>query len=163
MAKIKVGVFGAQRGKVMIEVLASHPDAEIVAVCDRYVPALNAVKEIAEKYNVKIALYTDFEEFFLHDMDAVVLANYANEHAPYAIRCLRAGRFTHMPKITAIWPVRLKCGAVMKKGISARCSTQKANMCTIAPRFGRALPMGTKIIGETVPIPRFTARTALAR
>lgn len=52
MAKIKVGVFGAQRGKVMIEVLASHPDAEIVAVCDRYVPALNAVKEIAEKYNV---------------------------------------------------------------------------------------------------------------
>lgn len=92
MAKIKVGVFGAQRGKVMIEVLASHPNAEVVAVCDRYVPALNAVKEIAEKYNAKIALYTDFEKFFLHDMDAVVLANYANEHAPYAIRCLKSGR-----------------------------------------------------------------------
>ena len=25
-------------------------------------------------------------------MDCVVLANYANEHAPYAIRCLKAGK-----------------------------------------------------------------------
>lgn len=35
--KIKIGVFGAARGYVMIEVLAKHPDAELVAVCDKYV------------------------------------------------------------------------------------------------------------------------------
>ena len=29
----------------------------------------------------------NFDKFIEHDMDAVVLANYANEHAPYAIRC----------------------------------------------------------------------------
>ena len=42
--------------------------------------------------NSHIAYYTDFDAFFQHDMDAVVLANYANEHAPYAIRLLNSGR-----------------------------------------------------------------------
>ena len=39
-----------------------------------------------------MARYENFEDFFNHDMDAVVLANYANEHAPYAIRLLKSGR-----------------------------------------------------------------------
>ena len=39
-----------------------------------------------------IAVYETFEEFILHDMDAVVLANYATEHATYAIKCMRAGK-----------------------------------------------------------------------
>ena len=34
MKKIKIGVFGAGRGSCMIDVLFSHPEAEIVAVCD---------------------------------------------------------------------------------------------------------------------------------
>lgn len=91
MNKIRVGVFGAYRGKVMIEVLASHPNAQVVAVCDRYVPVLDEIKKIASDNNIEIALYQEFDEFIKHDMDAVVLANYANEHAPYAIRCLQAG------------------------------------------------------------------------
>ena len=37
------------------------------------------------------AFYTDFDEFLKHDMDAVILANYFHEHAPYAIRCLEKG------------------------------------------------------------------------
>lgn len=90
--KIKVGVFGAYRGMTMIEVLSGHPDAELTAVCDKYRPALGRVKELAEKKGMEVALYEDFEEFFQADMDAVVLANYANEHAPYAIRLLKSGR-----------------------------------------------------------------------
>lgn len=39
-----------------------------------------------------MALYERFDDFFEHEMDAVILANYATEHAPYAIRCLKAGR-----------------------------------------------------------------------
>ena len=35
--------------------------------------------------------HSDFEDFINHDMDAVVLANYANNHVPFAIRCLRRG------------------------------------------------------------------------
>ena len=92
MAKLKIGVFGAYRVMTMISVLIHHPDAELVAVCDKYEPALKKAGEAAEQVGMRIALYTDFEDFFRHDMDAVVLANYANEHAPFAIRLLDSGR-----------------------------------------------------------------------
>jgi predicted dehydrogenase len=39
-----------------------------------------------------IAFYDNFEDFIKHDMDAVVLANYANEHAPFAIRAMKMGK-----------------------------------------------------------------------
>ena len=90
--KIKVGVFGAFRGMTMINVLSRHPDAELVAICDRYEPALERCKKVEAETNAHITYYTDFDAFFQHDMDAVVLANYANEHAPYAIRLLNSGR-----------------------------------------------------------------------
>ncbi len=92
MKKIKIGVFGAGRGSCMIDVLFSHPEAEIVAVCDKYAPLLDGVRKKAEEKGVSVALYEDFEDFIQCDMDAVILANYANEHAPYAIRLLRSGR-----------------------------------------------------------------------
>ena len=90
--KIRVGVFGAARGMTMINVLAKHPDAQLVAVCDKYTPLLDGVRKKAGEHHLETALYEDFEEFFAHDMDAVVLANYANEHAPYAVRLLQSGR-----------------------------------------------------------------------
>ena len=92
MGKIKVGVFGAYRGGTMINVLASHPDAELVAVCDKYRPLLDDVSKLADDRGIKIALYENFDDFFNHDMDAVILANYANEHAPFGIRLLKSGR-----------------------------------------------------------------------
>jgi len=92
MKKIKVGVFGAARGMTMINVMARHPDAEIVAICDKYKLLHERCKKIAEETKSEITYYEDFEEFFKHEMDAVVLANYANEHAPYAIRLLKSGR-----------------------------------------------------------------------
>lgn len=90
--KIKVGVFGARRGTTMISVMARHPDAELVAVCD-YDPRVQArIQKLAGEYGVNITCYADFEQFMNHDMDAVVLANYATEHAPYAVRLLDSGR-----------------------------------------------------------------------
>ena len=90
--KIKVGVFGAFRGMTMINVLSKHPDAELVAICDKYQPLLDKCKKVADETGSKITYYTDFDKFFNHDMDAVVLANYANEHAPYAVKLLLSGR-----------------------------------------------------------------------
>ena len=90
--KIKVGVFGARRGMSMINIMARHPDAQLVAICDKYEPYRLQCNKLADELGQKIEYYTDFEEFFNHDMDAVVLANYANEHAPYAIRLLNSGR-----------------------------------------------------------------------
>ena len=92
MSKIKVGVFGANRGATMINMLASHPNAELVAVCDKYKPLLDNVQKLADDKLIKVSMYQNFDDFFNHDMDAVVLANYANEHAPYAIRLLMTGR-----------------------------------------------------------------------
>ncbi|MBQ4159165.1 MAG: Gfo/Idh/MocA family oxidoreductase, partial [Clostridia bacterium] len=92
MSKLKIGVFGAYRGMTMINVLLNHPDAELVAVCDKYVPALEKAGAAAKEAGMSITLYESFDEFFGHDMDAVVLANYANEHAPFAVRLLKSGR-----------------------------------------------------------------------
>ncbi|MDD2457876.1 MAG: Gfo/Idh/MocA family oxidoreductase [Eubacteriales bacterium] len=89
--KIKVGVFGAHRGLAMIQVLAGHPDAELVAICDRYEPLLEKCRTVARDSNINVAFYTSFSEFKQHEMDAVVLANYANEHAPFAIELLGQG------------------------------------------------------------------------
>lgn len=92
MSKIKVGVFGANRGRTMIDILLSHPNAELVAVCDKYRPLLDNVQKLADDRQIKVALYENFDDFFNHDMDAVILANYANEHASFAVGLLKSGR-----------------------------------------------------------------------
>ena len=94
MAKLKIGVMGAYRGKTMIDVLMVYrEDAELVAICDMFEPALKNVKHQAEDLGLNdITYYTEFDEFIKHDMDAVVLANYAIEHAPFAVKCLKAGK-----------------------------------------------------------------------
>ena len=93
MAKLKIGVFGAGRGIVMVRQILGNPDAELVAVCDKYVPLLERCKKVAEEAGLTgVEYFTDFEDFIQCDMDAVVLANYANEHVPYGIRLLESGR-----------------------------------------------------------------------
>lgn len=90
--KIKVGVFGAGRGASMVAVMAQHPQAQLVAICDACKPFLKSCSSLAAKHKVKVACYPDFDKFLNHDMDAVVLANYATEHAPYAVKLLDSGR-----------------------------------------------------------------------
>lgn len=92
MSKLRIGVFGGARGLTMINVLLDHPDACLVAVCDKYEPLLERASEKAAEAGVQIACFTDFDEFIKYDMDAVVLANYATEHAVFAVKCLRAGK-----------------------------------------------------------------------
>lgn len=88
--KIRVGVLGAGRGGSMISYCNAANNAEVVAICDRSVEQLNIQKEVTAGHD--IAFYEDFDEFIKHDMDAVVLANYANQHAPFAIKAMRAGK-----------------------------------------------------------------------
>lgn len=102
MKKLRIGVFGAGRGGVMIDVLFAHPDAGVVAVCDKYKPLLDSVGKKAAEKGVDVALFDNFEDFFNYNMDAVVLANYANEHAPYAIRLLKSGRHVMSECLTCV-------------------------------------------------------------
>ena len=90
--KLKIGVFGGARGNTMIQNLLHHPDAELTAVCDKYEPLLRQAEKSANEAGLHIECFRDFDEFLKCDMDAVVLANYATEHATYAIRCLNAGK-----------------------------------------------------------------------
>lgn len=87
---IKVGVLGGYRGTSMINYCtASGNKARVVAICDKNPDILEKQKENHKDEN--IFFYDKFDEFINHEMDAVVLANYANEHAPFAIKCLKRG------------------------------------------------------------------------
>lgn len=84
MEKIKMGIFGLNRGADNFENII-YNDAEIVAVCDKDQRLLNRAKEKLGD----VALYTDFDSFINHGFDALYLANYFPEHAPYAIKALQ--------------------------------------------------------------------------
>lgn len=89
MKKIRIGVVGAGRGTSMINYSEYSGMSELVAICDKNEEILEVQKKALN--DDKIRYYKDFDQFINHDMDAVVLANYANEHAPFAIRCLEKG------------------------------------------------------------------------
>lgn len=91
MKKIRIGVLGVGRGKNMIRYCTAVDNAEVVAICDRWVEGLEMMKKRMTGHD-HITYYTSFDEFVNHDMDAIVLANYANEHAPFAIKAMRAGK-----------------------------------------------------------------------
>lgn len=89
MKKVRIGVLGGYRGTSMINYCKRSDNAEVVAICDKVPEVLEAQKKFAE--GLDIAFYDNFEDFINHDMDAVVLANYANEHAPFAIKAMKKG------------------------------------------------------------------------
>ena len=89
MDNIRVGVIGVGRGKSMIKYCQNAQHARLVAVCDFWEDGLNKMK--AEMENTDIAFYLSYDEFLNHPMDVVVLANYANEHAPFAIKAMKKG------------------------------------------------------------------------
>ena len=134
MKKVRIGVFGGARGFTMVSQLLHHPDAELVAVCDKYQPLLDNVKKAADEAGVSVALYTSFDEFIRHDMDGVVLANYANEHAVYAVKCLEAGKHVMSEVLPGETPAQLVAmvEAVEKTGL---VYAYAENYCYMKPTF----------------------------
>ena len=94
METIRVGIFGAGRG-ADLAYDQKAAGAKVVAICDFNEKRLNeGVNRLLKDKIVDekdFAVYDDFDKFIEHDMDAVVLANYFNEHTPYAIKCLEKG------------------------------------------------------------------------
>ena len=88
---IRIGVFGGARGEAMVDILTRYPGAELAAVCDRSEPAIERCRRTAEKTGKRVTFYRHFDDFMHHDMDGVIVANYATEHAPYVVRLLDAG------------------------------------------------------------------------
>ena len=84
MSGFKVGIFGAgTRGTYLARDFV-RLGCEIVAICDTREGCLeSAAKELGEG----VAVYNDFDRFIEHGLDIVILSNYFNEHAPYAVKC----------------------------------------------------------------------------
>ena len=87
MKNLKIGVFGTGRG-VDIAKNFMLQGCEIVAACDF---SKDRLQKATTQLGSDIALYDNFDAFIEHDMDAVILANYFHEHAPYAIKCFERG------------------------------------------------------------------------
>lgn len=85
--KIRVGVIGLGRGQTFARGASEVCGMELVALCDNWADKLKK----SEAAYPGVTLYTDYDAFLTHDMDAVVLANYFHEHAPFAIKALQAG------------------------------------------------------------------------
>lgn len=91
--KVKIGVLGAYRGSNIINYCKALDDVEIVAICDNSPDVIKRHKE--QNKGCNITYYEEFEEFLTHDMDAVVLANFANEHVPFALKTFQAGKHVY--------------------------------------------------------------------
>jgi len=84
---IRVGVVGVGRGRSFARGTGELVGMELVAMCDTWEERL---EQTGKEFGVET--YTDFDAFLEHDMDAVILANYFHEHAPFAIKALEAGK-----------------------------------------------------------------------
>lgn len=106
--KIRVGVIGVGRGQSFAAGATDVVGMELVAICDTWAERLAAV---GQRYGV--TTYTSYDRFLEHEMDAVILANYFHQHAPFAIKALRAG--LHVMSETA-------CNTTLAEGV-ALCRT----------------------------------------
>lgn len=110
---IRVGVVGLKRGLSFIKT-ATYTGMELVAICDTCEDTLN---DIGSKYN--IATYSNYDEFLEHDLDAVILANYFDEHADFAIKALEAGK--HVLSETS-------CNSTIAEGVELCRAVEKSGL-----------------------------------
>ena len=87
MKKLKIGIMGSGIRGVYIAKDFMLLNCEIVAACETNPKKI----EFAKEHLGDIPFYSDFDEFLDAGMDAVILANYFHEHAPYAIKCFEKG------------------------------------------------------------------------
>ena len=85
MKKLRIGIFGAGRGADIARNFLLL-DCDVVAICD-----FNKERRerAASRLGNCVVQYEDFASFIEHDMDAVIIANYFHEHAPYVIECFK--------------------------------------------------------------------------
>ena len=109
---IRVGVIGVGRGQDFAAGATDLVGMKLVALCDTWKEKLD---KTGTKYGV--STYTDYDKFLEHDMDAVVLANYFHEHAPFAIKALAAGK--HVMSETS-------CNATLAEGVELCRAVEKS-------------------------------------
>jgi predicted dehydrogenase len=87
--KIKVAIVGLGFGAEFIPIYQQHPNAEIVAICQR---SRDKLDQIGEALNIE-KRYTDYSELLKDpEIDAVHINTPIPDHAPQSIQALKAGK-----------------------------------------------------------------------
>lgn len=84
MKKLKIGILGAGRGIDIAENLILLENCEVVSLCEN---KKERVKYGLDRLGKEIPVYEDFDDFIESGLDAVVIANFFHEHAPFCIKC----------------------------------------------------------------------------
>lgn len=101
---IRIGLVGAGRiAKVHARSIEAHPNAELVLVAD---PFEAAVKELAEKYQVRYSVNPD-DVFSDNEVDAVIICSPTPLHTEHILKAAKAGKATLCEK-----PVAMETSAV---------------------------------------------------
>ena len=90
---VKIGIFGARRANELFPIIRNIPNCKLTTVCNRPGNALLKFEFTAQRLgepNLKIV--NSFDELLTSDVDLIILANYAHQHAPYAIQSMKAGK-----------------------------------------------------------------------
>ncbi|MCZ8515188.1 Gfo/Idh/MocA family oxidoreductase [Paenibacillus filicis] len=90
MKKVKIGVIGAGSISSMhLDAYASHPEVELVAICDMN---RTRAEEQAAKYGIP-NVYSQASELLANsEVDAVSICTWNNTHAEFSIAALEAGK-----------------------------------------------------------------------
>jgi predicted dehydrogenase len=88
--KIRIGGVGVGRGEGVWGLAGKDHRVSLVAVCDLDVEAHDRRGLSARNPSIE-KLYTDFDKFLEHDMDAVMICTPPHCHAPQSIAALGAG------------------------------------------------------------------------
>ncbi len=87
--KPRVAIIGLGFGAEFIPIYQRHPDADIVAICQRNPESL---KEIGDKFRIK-KQFTDFDELLADpDIDAVHINTPIPDHAEHTLKAMKAGK-----------------------------------------------------------------------
>lgn len=87
--RLRIGIMGARMGGAHAQTfVAMKKDVQITEICEKDTELHGSLDDCLEP---GVKYYTDFDEFIHSGLDAVVLANYFDEHAKYAIKAFEAG------------------------------------------------------------------------
>jgi predicted dehydrogenase len=114
--KVNIAIVGLGFGAEFIPILQAHPNANLVAVCQRDPKKL---KTIQDAFGIPKG-YTDYDELLRDpDIDAVHINTPIPDHAPQSIKALKAGKHVActVPMATSIADCKKIVDLVKKTGL----------------------------------------------
>ncbi len=91
MKKFKIGIFGGERGRFVLNIEKLIPEQfEVTGLCEVNQDTIDNLWE--EKIlHEGVTVYSDYDELLDSGIDAVVICNFFHEHAQCAIKAMKKG------------------------------------------------------------------------